>query len=138
MAQKHQTSIGGSIEVPAGGTAELAHRSDGGEWLNVIEGYADAAPGNINANIYVEPSGSGKRIPVMTRADDGDDSPKGGEYPLELGNVARSRWLTLIELDRGDHVVFAFENTDGTNPHKVYVTGSAAGTLEVALANGGQ
>lgn len=137
MATKHQTSIGGTVEVPADGTARLEHRSDGGEWINLVEAHADATPGVVTANAFVEPAGDGKRIPIMTRADDGEDSPVGGEYPIELGNVARARFLTLIQLDRGDRVVFDLQNSDPDAAHKAHVAASAAGTLEVALGNGG-
>lgn len=133
MAQKQQTSVGGSIEVPASGTVELRHRFDGGEWIGIVEMAADTSD-VVNANAFIDQQ-TGNKVPIQTRADDGPDSPKGGNYPIRLESGAPNRFLTLIQAESGDELVFEFENID-TAAHWVRATASAASTVEIALQNG--
>jgi hypothetical protein len=133
MADKQQTAIGGTTTVPANGSATVAHESDGGEFINLIE-YVGSASG-LEMDLYVRPQ-QGKDIPLVTAPDDGPDSTQGGNYPITVPNSNGDRFLTLVRLDQGDQLVFEFKNTT-TADEDVTAFASAAYSLNVALSNGG-
>lgn len=133
MAQKHQTSIGGSIDVAAGGTVTMTHRSDGDEWVNYLAYRASGS--GVNMNVYIRPT-TGSDIRLLTRADDGPDKPQAGNYPIPVPSSDSGQLLTVVRLDRGDELIFEIENTSAS-ARSVTAVASAAGTLEIALSNGG-
>lgn len=133
MAQKHQTSIGGSIDVPANGSVTMTHQSDGGEWINYLAYRASAS--GCNMDVYVRPE-TGSDIQLLTRADDGPDKPQSGSYPIPVPSADAGQLLTVVRLDRGDELIFEIENTTSAS-ESVTAVASAAGTLEIALGNGG-
>lgn len=134
MAQKHQTAIGGTTTVPAAGTATIVHESDGGEWINLVAFVGSAA--GLTMNAYVRDTEAG-RIPLVTHPDDGPDEPQGGSFPIVVPSSEGSRFLTLVKLEQGDELVFTYKNTTG-NPETVTTFASAAGSIDVALGNGGR
>lgn len=133
MAQKLQTAIGGTTAVPANDTAKVVHESDGGEWVSLVA-YVASAPG-LEMNVYVKDEEAG-RIPLVTRPDDGPDEPQGGNYPIQVPSNDGGRFLTLVKLENGDKLVWTLNNTTSAEE---FVTSfaSAAGSIDVALSNGG-
>lgn len=134
MAEKEQTTVGGSRELPAGATEEFRHRAGGEFWVSLVQLEDDAADHDtVYANVFVDTVDQGL-IPIQTAADDGPDETKGGPYPIRISGTA-TRLFCLIRLDAGDELVFKFENQDGANPHIVHFDAAVAGTMSVALEN---
>lgn len=134
MASKEQTSIGGSTELTAGGTAEFRHKVSSTRWVSLVTIEDDGADHNTTrASVYVEPQ-NGTLIPIQTVANDGPDTPLTGAYPIRVSGTV-TRLFCLIRLDPEDEIVFKFENQDGAASHIVHFDAAAASTVEVALEN---
>lgn len=140
MKDQNQTPIGGSVSVAAGSVEEYAYKSDGGEYINLVE--MEASADGVNASVRIKPGGQGKTVNIPRLANDGAQKASQNlttgdvEHPIPVSTVVgETRYPMLRKMKPDDRVVFEFENTT-TAAVDVRFRAAAASTLEAAGAGG--
>jgi hypothetical protein len=130
VANKQQSAIGGTVEVPANDSATVAHESDGGEFISLVEYVADT-PDAVDAQFLVRQPNA-NTINLVTDPDDGQDSTKSGDATVDVPAGEGARFLAFVELDAGDSFEVRLTNTTGGAVDVTFFA-SAAQTRDVAL-----
>lgn len=130
MADKQQTSVGGTVEVPANDTVTLRHKSDGGEFISLVE-YVGSTDGALDAQFRVRQV-NGNNINLVTAPDDGPDSVQNTDAWVNVPGGEGARFLTFVELAQDDQLEVIVENSTA-NPETMTFFASAASTKDVAL-----
>lgn len=140
MKDNNQTPIGGTVTVAAGATDEYAYRSDGGEFINLVELVATAS--GVNASVKIKPESAGKTVNIPRLAADGTDKVSDNlatgdaTHPIPVSTtVGETRYTMLREMNAGDRIVFSFDNTTAA-AEDVTFRAAAASTLKAAGAGG--
>jgi len=131
MANKQQTSIGGTVEVAANSTATVEHQSDGGEFLSIIEYIGSAVGMDVRFRVRQE---NANNINLVTPPNDGPDSVENTDAYVNVPTGNPSRFFTFVELDAGDTFEVTIENTTAA-AETVTFFASSANSRDVALGN---
>jgi len=132
MADKQQTSVGGTVEVPANDTVTLRHKSDGDEFISLVE-YVGSTDGALDAQFRVRQV-NGNNINLVTAPDDGPDSVQNTDAWVNVPGGEGARFLTFVELDQDDIFEVIVRNDGSTSSTETMTFfASAASTKDVAL-----
>lgn len=130
MVEKQQTAIGGTVTVPANDTVTVAHESDGGEFISLVE-YVGSSDGALDAVFRVSQE-TGNTVNLVTAPNDGEGSVENEGTKVNVPGGEGARFLTFVKLDAGDTFEVRIENDTAAEEAMTFFA-SAASTRDVAL-----